>query len=111
MKTKHSRVDNGTILFLVWGFLAVLLFLNQGCGGDQAPTNEGFHDRFDACERAVSLCRLSRGALTPCVDWVEENFPNDVDRILLVQCMMEAPDCANMIDQCNLQGDWIDAGP
>ena len=113
MRRKSRRVDAGRILSpsLVLGFIALLVLAGQGCGGDKATLNEGFLDRFDACERAVSLCGLSRDDLTPCVGWVGENFPNEVDRILLIQCMTEAPDCETMIEQCNLEGDWLDGMP
>jgi hypothetical protein len=82
--------------------LAALLFFPPGCGDDEDP-DEGDFDRYDACERMVSLCDLSRDLMSPCVDWIEQNFPNRVERILLVQCMEEALDCTSMREACNLE--------
>ena len=94
------------ILFRFSFLLAFLATSGWGCGEDR-KADEGFFDRYDACERVVSLCGLSRDKLEPCVQWVEENYPNQVDRILLVQCVMAATDCASMNRQCGVQGDWL----
>jgi len=77
-----------------------------GCGDDLDP-NEGFFDRYDACERMVSLCGLTRDGLAPCVEWIVRDYPNEADRTLLVQCMQNAPDCAAMRGQCNLPDGWF----
>jgi hypothetical protein len=90
-------------LFAAWFFLMLPALWSPGCGGDIEP-DEGYFDRYDACERMVTLCRQDRARLAPCVSWVEQNYPNRADRILLVQCMQDAPDCTSMTAQCNLEG-------
>jgi len=81
--------------------LFLLIFMNMGCGDDKY-TDEGCFDRYDACERMVSLCGLTRDDLTGCVNWIEANFPDKQDRIIQMKCMETAPDCASMTHDCNL---------
>ena len=86
---------------LVWLFL--LFFLILGCGDDKY-TDEGCFDRYDACERMVSLCGLTRDHLEGCVNWIEANFPDKQDRIVQMKCMETALDCESMTQDCNLPG-------
>jgi len=93
-----GRVFPGLHLFPLIFFL-----LHAGCGGDKI-SEEAFFDRYDACERIISLCGLSRDDLSPCVSWVERNYAETVDRILILECMEKTADCDNMIAECNLEG-------
>jgi hypothetical protein len=102
MMTVQRQPRAGILRLLTHGCLLLLPALCfSGCGDDIEP-EEGSFDRYDACERMVTLCEMSRDVLSPCVTWIEQNFPNKADRILLVQCMQTAPDCTSMKGQCNL---------
>ena len=90
------------VVFCLWILPGILCPLFAGCGDEKIP-DEGFFDRYDACERMISLCMMSRDDLTLCVEWVEQNYPEKVDRLLLMGCMENAPDCESMISECNLE--------
>ena len=90
----------------VAGLAALATLAVAGCGDGIEP-DEGFFDRYDACERMVSLSGLTRDRLPPCINWVLGSYPGRTDRILLVQCMQEAPDCDSMKGQCDLPADLV----
>jgi len=79
----------------------VLGLTGAGCG-DARNADEGDFDRWDACERMVSLCGDTRDDLARCVSQIEENYPDPSERTEIVRCMQEAPTCQDMIENCNL---------
>ena len=80
----------------IWALLPWLCLLNPGC------QDQGLFDRYDACERWVSLCEPWRGALAPCVEWMEANSPDDVYQALQVGCVMDASTCQEIAEVCAL---------
>ncbi|MEW6440264.1 MAG: hypothetical protein AB1640_04940 [bacterium] len=77
--------------FLFLGVLAAAV-LAAACGDDKDP-DEGDFDRWDACERLVSLCEDERAAIESCVDRLEQSFPDRDARTAVVLCMKEAATC------------------
>jgi hypothetical protein len=94
-------------LFLV---LIVLAAADSGCGEDQSP-DEGDFDRWDACERMVSLCGYSRDKIYECLDRIEQNYPDQGERIELLCCMKEAATCQEMIGDCMQDPDEVEQVP
>lgn len=105
MGLRIDKCEKGTGRVFPGRYLFPLIFflLHAGCGGDKI-SEEAFFDRYDACERIISLCGLTRDDLSPCVNWVEQNYAETVDRILILECMESTADCDNMIAECNLEG-------
>ncbi len=87
--------------------LPVLILLSlagiAGCGDHGDPEDNTF-DRWDACERRVSLCEQDREDIFPCLDWVEQNYPEGPARDELLQCIAAAPDCDSLTLDCLPEG-------
>lgn len=71
------------------------------CGDDKHPDEGGF-DRWDACERAVSLCGYKRSDLPECVDRIEAQYPDRQERMGLVLCVRDAQTCQDILEGCGL---------
>ncbi len=80
----------------LWTLLLWLCLLNPAC------TDQGFFDRYDACEKWVSLCQPWHPALTSCVEWIEENLPDDQRLALLLECVPDASTCEEITEGCTL---------
>lgn len=84
--------------------IAAALFFACSCGacGDDKHPDEGEFDRWDACERTVSLCRYERSALSQCVERIETQVPDRQVRIDLVLCIRDARSCQDILEGCAL---------
>jgi hypothetical protein len=90
--------------------LLVLAALNSGCGEDQTQ-DDGDFDRWDACERMVSLCGYTRDKISECVNRIEQDYPGTDERAELLRCMKEAPTCQEMTEACMPEQDTMEPIP